>query len=73
MFARIDIPIIVNTFFLHDVKISMSRPRYINIFQWNKECFFLRHVELNSSFIVMAIDEVTLNRPEVGTGFCVIC
>ena len=25
----------------------MSRPRNINIFQWNWECFFLRHAELN--------------------------
>ena len=29
--------------------------------------------ELNSRFIVMTMDEVTLNRPEVGTGFSVIC
>ena len=29
--------------------------------------------QLNSRFIVMTIDEVTLDRPEVGTGFSVIC
>ena len=29
-------------------------------------------MELNSGFVVMARDEVTLNRPEVGTGFRVI-
>ena len=51
----------------------MSRPRYVNVFQWNRECFFLRHEELNSRFIVMKIDEVTLDRPEVGTDFSVIC
>ena len=50
----------------------MSRPRYVDVFQWNRECFFLRHMELNSRFIVMTMDEVTLNRPEVGTGFSVI-
>ena len=32
MLLRIDIPIIVNTFFLHDVQISMCRPSDINIF-----------------------------------------
>ena len=29
--------------------------------QWKKECFFFYHIELNTTFIVMAIDEVTLN------------
>ena len=28
---------------------------------------------LPSAFIVMTIDEVTLNRPKVGTGFTIIC
>ena len=44
-FSRpIDIPIIIDPFFLHDIQISMSRARYVNVFQWNQECFFLRHV-----------------------------
>ena len=71
--VRIDIPIVIDTFLLHDVQISASRPCYINAFQWNRECFFLRHVELSSRFIVMTIHEVTLDRPEVCTGFSVIC
>ena len=28
---------------------------------------------VKSKFIVMTIDEVTLDRPKVGTGFSVIC
>ena len=56
---------------LHDVQISVSRPCHINVFQW--ECFFLRHIQLNSTFTVMTTDEVTLDRPEVGPGFSVIC
>ena len=70
--VRIDIPVVINTFLLHDVQISTSRPCYANVFQWNSECFFLCHMELNSRFIVMTIDEVTLDRTEVGTGFIVI-
>ena len=46
----------------------MSRPSNINVFQWNRECFFLRHEELKSRFNVMAINAVTLDRPEVGPG-----
>ena len=71
--VQIDIPIVIDTFPLHDVQISVSSPCYISVLQWNRECFFFRHIELNSRFIVMTIDEVTLDRPEVGTGFSVIC
>ena len=37
---------------------------YIYVFQWSRECFFFRHTELNSRFIAMTIDEVTLDRPK---------
>ena len=50
----------------------MSRPCNINVFHWNRECFFFRHNELNSGFIVMTTSEVTLDRPEIGAGFSVI-
>ena len=49
--------------FLQHVQISVSGLCYIKVFQWNRECFFFRHVELNSRFIVMTIGNVTLNRP----------
>ena len=42
------------------------------LFQWNTECFFLRHVELNSRFSMMTINGVTLNWPKVIPGFSVI-
>ena len=72
MLARIDIPVVVNSFFLHDVQIRANRFCYVPVLQGNRECFFLKHIELNSGFIAITIDEVTLNRPEVGTGFSVI-
>ena len=51
----------------------MCRPCNVNICQWNRECFFIRHVEWNPRFIVMTIDEVTLDRPKIGTRYSVIC
>ena len=48
--VRIDIPIVIDKFLLHDVQISVSRFCDINVFQWNRECFFFRHMELNSKF-----------------------
>ena len=57
----------------HDIQIRMRRPGNVNIFQWSRECFFLRHEELNSRSIVMTIDEVTLDRPKIGQGFSAIC
>ena len=44
-----------------------------HVFLWNRECFFLGHTELNSRFIVMTINEVTFDWPEVFPGFGVIC
>ena len=73
MVARIDIPVIINLLLLQYIQITVCRPSNVNVFQWNRECFFLRHIDLNSRFIVMTIDEVTLDRPKVSTGFSVIC
>ena len=36
--AWIDIPLIVDLLFLHDVHIRMSNPNN-NVFQWSKKCF----------------------------------
>ena len=58
--VRVDIPIIISTPFLHDVQISMRRSGRINVFLWDRECFFLLHNELNSRFTVMTVEEVTL-------------
>ena len=69
----VDIPIIVNALLLHQVQFGVSGPSYINVPKWNRQSFFFRHMELNSRFIVMTINEVTLNRPEVSSGFRVIC
>ena len=36
----------------------MSSSGHVNVFQWNWECFFFRHLELNSRFDVMMINEI---------------
>ena len=53
-------------FFLQHIQICVSNLGHINVFQWNGECFFFRHIELNCRFIMVTTDEVTLFRPEVG-------
>ena len=63
----------VNTVPLQHVHVCMCNSGNVNAFEWDCECFFFRHVDLNSKFIVMTTDEVTLNRPEIGTGISVIC
>ena len=61
-----------NTLFSQHVQICMSNFRLTNVFQWNMEHFFFRPVESNSKFNVMTIDEVTLDRPKVLSGFSVM-
>ena len=41
-----DLPIVVNTLSMHDVQSSMRRSGHIHVFQCNRACFILRHVEL---------------------------
>ena len=69
---HIDVPIIVNTAFLQHIKICLSSPGHINVFQWSWKRFFFRHMELNSRFHVMTINEVTFDWPEVFPSFRVI-
>ena len=45
---------------------------HVNILQWNWECFFTRHVDVNSRSDVMTTSEVSFNRPEVVAGFGVV-
>ena len=63
---------LINTLFLHYIQVGVSGPSYINVLQWNRDGFFFRHIELNSRFIVMTINEVTLYRSEVSSDFSVI-
>ena len=60
-------------FFLQHIQICISSPSHSNVLQWNRECFFFRHVELNSRVVVMTTGEAKLDRPKIGTGFSVIC
>ena len=71
-FVNPDIPIIVNTAFLQHIQIYVRSPGHVNIFQWDLECFFFRHVELNSRFDVMTINEIPFDRPKILTAFSVI-
>ena len=41
------------------VQICARSPGHVNVFQWNWECFFFLHVELNSKFDVMTMNEVS--------------
>ena len=50
----------------------MSSPDHVNVLQWYWECFFLRHVELNSRFDVMTINVIPFDRPKIVTDFSVI-
>ena len=68
----VDIPIVINSFFLWNVQVGMSWPDDINVFQWIGEWFFFWHVLLNSRFDMMTVNQVSWNRPEVFLSFRVI-
>ena len=37
----------------------------VDVLQWNRKWFFFRHVKFDSGFHVMAIKEISHNRPEI--------
>ena len=55
----IDIPIIIDAAFLHNIQVCMSSSGDVNVFQWNRERLFSRRVKLDSGFNVMAVCEVS--------------
>ena len=70
--TSVDIPVVINSFFLCHIQIGVSWRDDINVFQWNREWFFFRHIEMNSRFNMMTINKVSLNRPKVFPIFSVI-
>ena len=61
----IDIPIIIDAAFLHNIQVCMRSSRDVNVFQWNWEWFFSRRVKFDSGFNVMAVYEVSWNGPKI--------
>ena len=65
LFLSIHVPAIFNIFFQQYIQWCMCCPGNVDVLHWNRKSFFFRHVELNSRFIVMTINEISCNRPEV--------
>ena len=50
----------------------MSISGNVNVFQQNRKWFFFRHVQFDSGFHVMAVYEVSWNRPKIISCFTII-
>ena len=61
----IDIPIVIDAAFLHDIQICVCRSGDVNVFQWNREWFFSRWLKFDSGFNVMAVHEVSWHGPKI--------
>ena len=60
----IDIPVIIDAFFLLVIQIGMSSSGNVNVFQWNREWLFSRRVKFDSGLNVMAVYEVSRHGPK---------
>ena len=68
----INVPIIVDIFLQQYIQRCTWSPGHVDIFQWHKKWFFSRHVQFDSVFYVMTINEFSWNRPEVIFSFRII-
>ena len=61
----IDIPIVIDAAFLHNIQICYCSSGYVNVFKWNREWFLSRRVKFDSGFNVMAVYAVSWRGPKV--------
>ena len=58
--------------FQQHIHCGIRPPDNVSVFQWYWECFFFRHMELNSWVNLMTINVIPCDRPNVVSGFSVI-
>ena len=68
----IHVPVIIWIFLQRYVKWCMSISGNVDVLQRKRKWFFLRHVQFDSGFHVMAINEIFRNRPKVIFSFRII-
>ena len=51
--------------FLFNIQIRSCSSGYVNIFQWNRECFFSGRVKFDSGFNVTAVYEISWHGPKI--------
>ena len=56
--------------FRQHIQGSMCSPDHVNISHGYWEWFFFGHVELNSGFSVITINEIPFDRPQIDSGDC---
>ena len=55
-------------FLQHYIQGCMCRSGNVDVFQWNWELFFSRHVQFDSGFHVMTVNKVVWNGPTIILG-----
>ena len=72
MLAWMDVPVVINVLFLKYIQITTSSVTS-TYFRGTGNVSSFGTLSCTRGSNVMAMDEVSLDRPEVGTGFSVIC
>ena len=58
-------PMIVDVFLQHYIQWCTCSPDNVNVFLWNRERFFSRHVQFYSGLHVMTVNKIAWNGPEI--------
>ena len=62
----------INLFFQHNIQGCMCVSANVGILQRNKKWFFRRHIQSDSGFHVMTVNEISWDRPEIIFSFRII-
>ena len=71
-FFSIHVPVIFNRFLHHNIQGCMSRSGNVDVLRRNRKCFFFRHVQFDSWYNLMTINECPCDRPEISSRFLII-
>ena len=66
--VHVGVPIVINTLFLQHIQKCVRRSGHVNVLQKDVGMILLSHVELNSKFNLMTLNEITFDWPRTMLG-----
>ena len=61
-----------NALLRHYIQRCVGSSGNVNVFQWNKEWFFIRHIQFDTGFHAMTVNEISWYKPIIAFSFTII-
>ena len=68
----INVPIVIDVLLQHYIQGCICSPGHVDTVQWNGKWFFSWHVQIDTGFHVMTVNEIAWHGPEIIPGFTIM-